>query len=176
MFRALSLLLVGGLFGIGLAISGMLNPAKVAGFLDLFGVWDPSLAFVMGAAWLPISLATALSCVARRRSLAQASPFRPTAELTAGCCQGPRCWNGMGAWGPVSRTGCGFAWRGAGRCRPVRCDDAGGSGGWPDADQRPGASSGAAELGRLYRAATTRQSRRDDHRATCRHRYGRLLA
>lgn len=48
MFRALSLLLVGGLFGIGLAISGMLNPAKVAGFLDLFGVWDPSLAFVMG--------------------------------------------------------------------------------------------------------------------------------
>ena len=48
MFRALSLLLVGGLFGIGLAISGMLNPAKVAGFLDLFGVWAPSLAFVMG--------------------------------------------------------------------------------------------------------------------------------
>ena len=48
MFRAVSLLLIGGLFGLGLAISGMLNPAKVAGFLDLFGVWDPSLAFVMG--------------------------------------------------------------------------------------------------------------------------------
>ena len=48
MFRALSLLLIGGLFGLGLAISGMLNPVKVAGFLDLFGVWDPSLAFVMG--------------------------------------------------------------------------------------------------------------------------------
>ena len=50
MFRAVSLLLIGGLFGFGLAISGMLNPAKVAGFLDLFGVWDPSLAFVMGGA------------------------------------------------------------------------------------------------------------------------------
>ena len=34
-------------FGIGLIISGMTNPAKVIGFLDLFGVWDPSLMFVM---------------------------------------------------------------------------------------------------------------------------------
>ena len=46
--RAVSLILIGTLFGAGLALSGMLNPAKVAGFLDLFGVWDPSLAFVMG--------------------------------------------------------------------------------------------------------------------------------
>ena len=37
----------GGLFSIGLMISGMSNPAKVIGFLDLFGQWDPSLAFVM---------------------------------------------------------------------------------------------------------------------------------
>ena len=48
MARAVSLILIGALFGAGLALSGMLNPAKVAGFLDLFGVWDPSLAFVMG--------------------------------------------------------------------------------------------------------------------------------
>lgn len=40
----------GLLFGIGLAASGMVNPAKVQGFLDLFGNWDPSLAFVMGGA------------------------------------------------------------------------------------------------------------------------------
>ena len=40
--------LIGGLFGIGLAIAGMLNPSKVVGFLDIFGLWDPSLAFVMG--------------------------------------------------------------------------------------------------------------------------------
>lgn len=37
----------GGLFSIGLMLSGMSNPAKVIGFLDLFGAWDPSLAFVM---------------------------------------------------------------------------------------------------------------------------------
>ncbi len=37
-------------FGIGLIISGMADPAKVLNFLDIFGVWDPSLAFVMGGA------------------------------------------------------------------------------------------------------------------------------
>jgi hypothetical protein len=40
----------GVLFGVGLAASGMTDPAKVQGFLDIFGVWDPSLAFVMGGA------------------------------------------------------------------------------------------------------------------------------
>ncbi|WP_087881982.1 YeeE/YedE family protein [Caballeronia mineralivorans] len=45
--RNLSSLLVGLLFGFGLILSGMANPAKVLGFLDLAGQWDPSLAFVM---------------------------------------------------------------------------------------------------------------------------------
>lgn len=40
-------LLSGVLFGLGLAISGMVNPAKVVGFLDFAGAWDPTLAFVM---------------------------------------------------------------------------------------------------------------------------------
>jgi len=40
----------GLLFGLGLVISQMVNPAKVLGFLDIFGNWDPSLAFVMGGA------------------------------------------------------------------------------------------------------------------------------
>jgi len=40
-------LLCGIIFGIGLVISQMINPAKVLGFLNLFGEWDPSLAFVM---------------------------------------------------------------------------------------------------------------------------------
>ena len=40
-------LIAGIIFGIGLVISEMINPAKVLGFLDLFGNWDPSLAFVM---------------------------------------------------------------------------------------------------------------------------------
>jgi uncharacterized membrane protein YedE/YeeE len=40
----------GLVFGLGLVISGMSNPAKVLNFLDVFGTWDPSLAFVMGGA------------------------------------------------------------------------------------------------------------------------------
>ncbi|MFG6594969.1 DUF6691 family protein [Sulfitobacter sp. 1A13368] len=43
-------LLSGLLFGIGLIVSGMADPAKVLNFLDVFGTWDPSLAFVMGGA------------------------------------------------------------------------------------------------------------------------------
>lgn len=43
-------LVAGLIFGLGLVVSGMANPAKVLNFLDLFGVWDPSLAFVMGGA------------------------------------------------------------------------------------------------------------------------------
>ncbi|MDG3580677.1 MAG: YeeE/YedE family protein [Pseudomonadota bacterium] len=40
----------GIVFGFGLSLSGMLNPARVQGFLDIFGTWDPSLAFVLGGA------------------------------------------------------------------------------------------------------------------------------
>ncbi|MGQ0732483.1 MAG: DUF6691 family protein [Acidobacteriota bacterium] len=42
--------LAGALFGIGLAVSGMTRPDKIVGFLDLFGAWDPTLAFVMAGA------------------------------------------------------------------------------------------------------------------------------
>ena len=45
-----SSLLAGLVFGLGLILSGMANPAKVLGFLDLAGRWDPSLAFVMAGA------------------------------------------------------------------------------------------------------------------------------
>lgn len=47
---ALAAWLSGLLFGVGLVVSGMANPAKVLNFLDIFGHWDPSLAFVMGGA------------------------------------------------------------------------------------------------------------------------------
>jgi len=50
MIRFLSCLLAGALFGLGLAIAQMTNPLKVQNFLDIAGDWDPSLAFVMGAA------------------------------------------------------------------------------------------------------------------------------
>ena len=47
----------GTLFGAGLAVSGMVDPRRVHAFLDLFGHWDPTLAFVMGGAMLPMALA-----------------------------------------------------------------------------------------------------------------------
>ncbi|NLD55683.1 MAG: YeeE/YedE family protein [Burkholderiaceae bacterium] len=57
--------LVGLLFGTGLILSGMTDPGKVLGFLDLFGSWDPSLALVMGGAILVGVFAFA---VARKRT------------------------------------------------------------------------------------------------------------
>jgi len=50
--KTFSGLIVGIIFGLGLILSGMTNPAKVTGFLDLAGNWDPSLALVMGGAIL----------------------------------------------------------------------------------------------------------------------------
>lgn len=49
-FSRISEFVVGLLFGVGLMASGMTDPGKVIGFLDLFGAWDPSLALVMGGA------------------------------------------------------------------------------------------------------------------------------
>ncbi|WP_299784596.1 DUF6691 family protein [uncultured Roseobacter sp.] len=48
--KLLASYVVGLIFGIGIAISGMANPAKVTNFFDVAGIWDPSLAFVMGGA------------------------------------------------------------------------------------------------------------------------------
>lgn len=56
--KAISLALLSGvLFGAGLAVSGMVDPQRVHGFLDLFGRWDPTLAFVMAGAIVPMALA-----------------------------------------------------------------------------------------------------------------------
>ncbi|WP_020653160.1 YeeE/YedE family protein [Massilia niastensis] len=71
-------LLSGLLFGLGLIVSGMTNPAKVLGFLDLAGDWDPSLAFVMGGAVLVGSLGFALGARRRRTLLGEAMRL-PTA-------------------------------------------------------------------------------------------------
>lgn len=68
----------GLVFGLGLIISGMANPAKVLGFLDLAGAWDPSLAFVMGGAVLVTAAGFAL--LRRRRVSLSGEPMRwPTA-------------------------------------------------------------------------------------------------
>ena len=65
MYNFLSLL-AGAVFGLGLLVSGMANPAKVLGFLDLAGPWDPSLALVMAGA---IAIASIAFGVAGRRPL-----------------------------------------------------------------------------------------------------------
>ena len=64
MTRAIEFL-VGLLFGWGLLLSGMTDPGKVQGFLDLFGAWDPSLAVVMGGA---IAVGFFAFLLARKRS------------------------------------------------------------------------------------------------------------
>lgn len=50
--RNIFALIAGSLFGLGLTVSQMVDPDKVIGFLDIFGAWDPSLAFVMGGGLL----------------------------------------------------------------------------------------------------------------------------
>ena len=66
-FKVLFFALVSGLlFGLGLILSGMANPAKVLGFLDLAGAWDPSLALVMGGA---IAIGSIAFAIAKKRHL-----------------------------------------------------------------------------------------------------------
>ena len=55
--RLLTAFLIGLVFGTGIAVSGMINPAKVLNFFDIAGSWDPSLAFVMGGALIPSAIA-----------------------------------------------------------------------------------------------------------------------
>lgn len=73
-------LVAGLVFGIGLIVSGMTNPAKVIGFLDLAGKWDPSLALVMGGAILVGSFAFG-SARKRERSLLGAAMRLPSATV-----------------------------------------------------------------------------------------------
>ena len=66
--RLVSFLALGALFAVGLGISGMTQPFKVLGFLDVFGAWDPALAFVMGSA-------VAVTFIGYRFVLARPHPF-----------------------------------------------------------------------------------------------------
>ena len=77
LFAALS----GGLFGLGLMISGMTDTRKVQGWLDIFGDWDPTLAFVMAGAILPMVVAWRLT---RRRRPVLGGSFPPPPEPKVG--------------------------------------------------------------------------------------------
>lgn len=65
MLRLVTAAILGVVFGVGLLMSGMLDPAKVLGFLDVAGNWNPQLAFVMGGA---IAVAAPAFWLARRRA------------------------------------------------------------------------------------------------------------
>ncbi len=114
----LTALISGTLLGIGLTISQMINPAKVLGFLDLFGSWDPSLALVMGGA-LAVTT-SAFAAIRRRPAPLLAETFRlPEAKDIdarlmggaalfgggwglAGWCPGPALSSlGLGSWQAV---------------------------------------------------------------------------
>lgn len=94
---ALAALLLGLLFGLGLIVGGMTDPAKVLAFLDLGGAWDPSLALVMGGA---VVVATGLYALARRRgrSVLGGPLHWPTARAIDGRLIGGSLLFGVG-WG-----------------------------------------------------------------------------
>ncbi|WP_299376488.1 DUF6691 family protein [uncultured Tateyamaria sp.] len=79
--RALVSLLSGAFFGAGLHVSGMTDTNRVRGFLDFAGAWDPTLAFVMGGAILPMVLAWRLTR-GRQPLTGNAFPDRPSQEIT----------------------------------------------------------------------------------------------
>lgn len=95
--RKLASFAAGLLFGVGLLLSGMANPAKVIGFLDITGAWDPSLALVMagaiGTALLPFTWAKA-----RKRSLLGAPMQLPNERELDGRLIGGSLLFGVG-WG-----------------------------------------------------------------------------
>ena len=89
----LSAFVSGLLFGLGLISSQMVDPAKVLGFLDVFGNWDPSLAFVMGGA---VAVSSLGYLIARRRGM----PFlAPRLEIPAGRELDPRLIGGAALFG-----------------------------------------------------------------------------
>ncbi|MCA0937534.1 YeeE/YedE family protein [Vibrio alginolyticus] len=71
-------LVSGILFGMGMAVSGMIDPAKVIGFLDVAGSWDPSLAFVMGGALAVFLPSYFLIIKPRKQSVSGAEMCTPT--------------------------------------------------------------------------------------------------
>lgn len=81
MKNVLYLLSYGLLFGFGLIIAGMTNPAKVLAFLDVAGAWDPSLALVMASALLTLAAARWLMAIKSGEGLASRSNSLPQAAV-----------------------------------------------------------------------------------------------
>ena len=114
--RDLVAFLAGGLFGSGLLVSGIIDTRKVQGWLDFFGDWDPTLAFVLGGAVLPMLFVwriaerrgvSLLGTPIPDRSPAKLDPALITGSLMfgagwglAGLCPGPALASfAFGGWG-----------------------------------------------------------------------------
>ena len=116
--RAFFAALAGAVFGTGLLISGMTDTTKVQGWLDVFGAWDPTLAFVLGGAIVPMAVAWRVAARRQKALLGTPYPAAPDQRLDpalvigsvlfgagwalAGLCPGPAIASlGFGGWGGV---------------------------------------------------------------------------
>ena len=100
MGAVLAALGAGTVFGLGLAVSQMVNPAKVLGFLDVLGAWDPSLALVLGGAVAVAFVGYRLALRAEKPLLADAFALPTRTDIDAPLIVGPAIF-GIG-WGLVS--------------------------------------------------------------------------
>lgn len=81
MSRMILAFIAGGLFGSGLLVSGMVDTTKVQGWLDVFGNWDPTLAFVLGGAILPMAIAWRVAAHRTTSILGTPMPEAPDSRL-----------------------------------------------------------------------------------------------
>jgi len=114
--REIIAFVAGGLFGSGLLVSGMIDTKKVQGWLDFFGAWDPTLAFVLGGAVVPMFFVWRLAEARKVSLLGTPIPPRPAPKFDpafiigslmfgagwglAGLCPGPALASfAIGGWG-----------------------------------------------------------------------------
>lgn len=116
MNKILSAFLIGAVFGIGIAISGMANPAKVLNFFDIAGTWDPSLLFVMGGALVTAAIGYRVLFGARQKPVFETGYSLPTsrridAELIGGSAVFGIGWgiSGFCPGGAIPALGLGYA-------------------------------------------------------------------
>ena len=81
--KSITAALSGILFGSGLSLAQMTNPAKVLAFLDFFGAWDPSLAFVMGSALAVSALGYRLARARGESALGEPFSFTTSSQIDA---------------------------------------------------------------------------------------------
>lgn len=96
--RIVSALLIGMVFGIGIAIAGMANPAKVLNFFDIAGTWDPSLIFVMGGALVTAAIGYRIVFGARKAPVYGKMFSLPTSRVIDARLLGGSAFFGIG-WG-----------------------------------------------------------------------------